>query len=83
MDRTPRGVGVDCFYWGGHGAATSSGTLFEELGIEGMLSVGLILATLGLIVAMVVGINYGQHETEEVGQRLCRCKEQGRCCQEE
>ena len=43
-------------YWGGHGAATSSGTLFEELGIEGMLSVGLILATLGLIVAMVVGM---------------------------
>lgn len=40
-------------YWGGHGAATSSGTLFEELGVEGMLSIGLILATLGLIVAMV------------------------------
>lgn len=43
-------------YWGGHGAATSSGTLFEELGVEGMLSIGLILATLGLIVAMVVGM---------------------------
>lgn len=43
-------------YWGGHGAATSSGTLFEELGVEGMLSIGLILATLGLIVAMVAGM---------------------------
>lgn len=43
-------------YWGGHGAATSAGTLFEELGIEGMLSVGLILATLGLIVAMLAGM---------------------------
>lgn len=43
-------------YWGGHGAATSSGTLFEELGVEGMLSIGLILATLGLIVAMVTGM---------------------------
>lgn len=43
-------------YWGGHGAATSSGTLFEDLGINGMLSIGLILATLGLIVAMVTGM---------------------------
>ncbi|MCR5809862.1 MAG: hypothetical protein K6G34_00425 [Lachnospiraceae bacterium] len=43
-------------YWGGHGAATSSGTLFEELGVENMLSIGLILATLGLIVAMVTGM---------------------------
>lgn len=43
-------------YWGGHGAATSSGTLFEELGVENMLSIGLILATLGLIVAMLVGM---------------------------
>lgn len=43
-------------YWGGHGAATSSGTLFEELGVENMLSIGLILATLGLIVAMVAGM---------------------------
>ena len=43
-------------YWGGHGAATSSGTLFEELGVEGMLSIGLILATLGLVVAMCAGM---------------------------
>lgn len=43
-------------YWGGHGAATSSGTLFEELGVGGMLNIGLILATLGLIVAMVTGM---------------------------
>lgn len=43
-------------YWGGHGAATSSGTLFEELGVANMLSIGLILATLGLIVAMVTGM---------------------------
>ena len=43
-------------YWGGHGAATSSGTLFQELGVEGMLSIGLILATLGLVVAMLAGM---------------------------
>lgn len=43
-------------YWGGHGAATSSGTLFEELGVDGMLSIGLILATLGLVIAMLAGM---------------------------
>lgn len=43
-------------YWGGHGAGTSSGKLFEELGVEGMLSIGLILSTLGLIIAMVAGM---------------------------
>jgi len=49
-------------YWGGHGAATTAGTLFEDLGNSGMLSLGIILATLGLIVAMVAGmavVNYG------------------------
>ncbi len=43
-------------YWGGHGAGASAGQLFEDLGVDGMLSIGLILATLGLIVAMTVGI---------------------------
>ena len=52
----PWGVMTVFTYWGGHGAATSSGTLFEELGVEGMLNVGLILATLGLVVAMVAGM---------------------------
>lgn len=49
-------------YWGGHGAATSAGTLFEEMGVENMLSMGIILATLGLILAMLLGmilVNYG------------------------
>ena len=43
-------------YWGGHGAATTAGTLFEEMGVDGMLSLGIILATLGLIIAMVAGM---------------------------
>ena len=43
-------------YWGGHGAATTAGTLFEEYGREGMLSLGIIMATLGLIIAMVAGM---------------------------
>lgn len=37
-------------------AGASAGQLFEDLGADGMLSIGLILATLGLIIAMVVGI---------------------------
>ena len=28
-------------YWGGHGAATTAGTLFEQMGNEGMLSLGI------------------------------------------
>ena len=52
----PWGVMTVFTYWGGHGAATSSGALFEELGVEGMLNVGLILATLGLVVAMLSGM---------------------------
>ena len=65
-------------YWGGHGAATSSGTLFEELGVEGMLSIGLILATLGLIVAMVVGmvwVNIGVRRGW--ARALCNAKNKG------
>lgn len=49
-------------YWGGHGAGASAGGLFEELGVNGMVSIGIILATLGLIVAMLAGmvvVNYG------------------------
>ena len=49
-------------YWGGHGAGASGGQLFEDLGVPGMLSMGIVLSTLGLIVAMVAGmvlVNYG------------------------
>lgn len=56
------GVMTNFTYWGGHGAGASAGALFEELGVDGMVSMGLILATLGLIVAMLAGmvvVNYG------------------------
>ena len=33
-------------YWGGHGAATTAGTIFEEMGNSGMLGLGIIMATL-------------------------------------
>ena len=43
-------------YWGGHGAGASGGQVFEDLGVSGMLSMGIVLATLGLIVAMAIGM---------------------------
>lgn len=49
-------------YWGGHGAATTAGTLFESMGQQGMVSLGIIMATLGLIIAMLAGmtvVNFG------------------------
>lgn len=49
-------------YWGGHGAGTAAGTVFESLGVPNMASLAIVMATLGLVVAMVVGIpivNYG------------------------
>lgn len=54
----PEGWGVMAIftYWGGHGAAASSGALFEHLGREGMLSLGIVMATFGLVIAMVAGI---------------------------
>lgn len=54
----PEGWGVMTVftYWGGHGAGASSGQLFEDLGVPGMLSMGIVLSTLGLIVAMAVGM---------------------------
>lgn len=52
-------------YWGGHGAATTAGTVFESLGVPDMVSLGIIMATFGLIIAMVAGIplvNFGVHK---------------------
>ena len=43
-------------YWGGMGAGTSAGQLFEDLGVADMRSMGIVMATLGMIVAMVVGM---------------------------
>lgn len=50
------GVMAAFTYWGGHGAGASAGQLFEDLGAADMRSMGIVLSTLGLIVAMVVGM---------------------------
>jgi len=54
-------MGLFAFH-GGHGTAATAGTLFAELGVEENQTAGAVLATIGLIVAMVVGmavINFG------------------------
>jgi len=54
-------LGVFSFH-GGHGTAAAAAASFEKLGVEGNMAMGMILSTIGLIVAMVVGmviVNYG------------------------
>lgn len=48
-------LGVFAFY-GGHGTAASGGAIFEEYGFTGMLDLGIVFATIGLVAAMVGGI---------------------------
>lgn len=43
-------------FFGGHGTASSAGELYESYGYEGTLALGIILATLGLMLAMIVGM---------------------------
>lgn len=54
--------GVESFY-GGHGTAGAAGAVFEEItGSADITSIGMVLATFGLIFAMVCGmmvVNYG------------------------
>lgn len=54
-------MGVFAFH-GGHGTAAAAGAAFEKLGNGGNMAVGMVLSTIGLIVAMLVGmvmVNYG------------------------
>ena len=49
-------------FWGGHGTAASAGAAWEEYGIIGNTSIGMIMSTLGVISCFVFGmimINYG------------------------
>lgn len=54
-------MGVFAFH-GGHGTAAAAGAEFEKYGISQNMAVGMVLSTLGLIVAMAVGmavVNFG------------------------
>lgn len=54
-------MGVFSFH-GGHGTAAATAAAFEKLGVEGNMAMGMVLSTIGLIVAMAVGmviVNYG------------------------
>lgn len=48
-------MGVFAFY-NGHGDAAATGAVFQDLGIEQNLGIGMILATLGLIVGVLIGL---------------------------
>ena len=48
-------MGVFAFQ-GGHGNAGAAGQTYENLGIPGNMSIGMVLATFGLIMAMLVGM---------------------------
>lgn len=54
----PHGWGIMALYsfWGGHGTAAAAGAAFEQLGVEGNTQMGMILSTIGLISAIVVGM---------------------------
>lgn len=54
-------MGVFAFH-GGHGTAAAAGAAFEKMGNSGNMAVGMVLSTVGLIVAMLVGmfmVNFG------------------------
>lgn len=49
-------------FWGGHGNASAAGAVFEQNGIADNTGMGMILATFGLMVAIIVGmilVNWG------------------------
>lgn len=43
-------------FWGGHGTAAATGAVFQDLGVPDNYGMGMILSTIGLIVAIVVGM---------------------------
>lgn len=53
--------GVFAFF-GSHGGVAASGTVLEDLGSQGVIGIGMVMATAGVIVSMTIGmvvVNYG------------------------
>ena len=74
-------MGVFAF-WGGHGNTSAIGTIFQENGFPDNLGLGMILATIGLMVAIIIGmimVNWGVRkgyasyldESSDKTQKLC------------
>lgn len=70
----PHGWGIMALFsfWGGHGTAAAAGAVFEQMGIEGNTQMGMIMSTIGLIVAMAGGMvvmNWGVRKgyTQKIG----------------
>ena len=60
----PEGGGVlgTFAYFGSHGSAGAAATVMEDMGVEGAMDIGMVLATGGLVWSMVVGmiiVNWG------------------------
>ncbi len=60
----PEGWGIlsTFAYFGSHGNAAAAGAVMEDMGVEGAVDIGMVLATGGLVWSMVVGmavVNYG------------------------
>lgn len=60
----PFGWGTEAVFsfWGGHGTAASAGAAWEEYGIIGNTSIGMIMSTLGVLACFIFGmimINWG------------------------
>lgn len=49
-------------FWGGHGTAGAAGAIFSEKGVPENLGIGMILSTIGLMSAIIIGmvlVNWG------------------------
>lgn len=55
----PEGWGIlsTFAYFGSHGNAAAAGAVMEDMGVEGAVDIGMVLATGGLVWSMVVGID--------------------------
>lgn len=66
-------------FWGGHGTVAATGAVFDSYGVPDNTGLGMILATFGLILAIVVGMvivnwgirkGYAQYLTDESKSKL-------------
>ena len=69
---------VFCFY-GGHGGGVTAGDAFASVGIENMTDMGIVLSTIGLLVALTVGMFWVSRSSagrvcSRLPRRACGCR---------
>lgn len=54
----PIGWGIQAVnsFWGGHGTASAAGAVFQTLGLDANMDIGMILSTIGLVAAIITGM---------------------------